>query len=100
MIWHTPRSTRTDTLFPITTLFRSQNSDESVASIRAIVAMAGSLGMETTAEGAETEEEYESVRDLGCGQVQGFFFSHPMSAAQANALVSEPEGEQIGRAHV
>jgi EAL domain-containing protein (putative c-di-GMP-specific phosphodiesterase class I) len=71
----------------------AQNSDESVAIIRAVVALAGSLGMETTAEGAETEAEYESVRSLGCGQVQGFFFSHPMSAAQALALVSEPEGE-------
>ena len=67
----------------------AQNSEESVAIIKAIVALAGSLGMETTAEGAETELEYESARDLGCGQVQGFYFSHPMSPAQALALVSE-----------
>ncbi len=71
----------------------AQNSDESVAIIKAIVALAGSLGMETTAEGAETESEYESVRALGCGQVQGFYFSRPMSSAQALALVSEPGSE-------
>src|SRR3546814_1914448 len=40
----------------------AQNSDESVAIIRAIVAMAGSLGMETTAEGAETEDDRKSTR--------------------------------------
>src|SRR3546814_525643 len=70
----------------------AQNSEESVAIIKAIVALAGSLGMETTAEGAETEAEYESIRALGCGQVQGFYFSHPMSPAQALALVSEIDG--------
>src|SRR3546814_5657965 len=48
----------------------AQNSEESVAIIKAIVALAGSLGMETTAEGAETAAEYESIRALGCGQVQ------------------------------
>lgn len=71
----------------------AQNSDESVAIIKAIVALADSLGMETTAEGAETEAEYESIRALGCGQVQGFYFSHPMSPAQALALVSDHDGE-------
>src|SRR3546814_6366106 len=70
----------------------AQNSEESFAIIKAIVALAGSLGMKTTAEGAETEAEYESIRALGCGQVQGFYFSHPMSPAQALALVSEIDG--------
>src|SRR3546814_4341140 len=44
----------------------AQNSEESVAIIKAIVALAGSLGMETTAEGAETEAEYEKIGRASC----------------------------------
>lgn len=70
-----------------------QNADDAIAIIRAIVALAQSLNMTTTAEGAENEVEYESIRALGCDQVQGFYFSHPMTAAQAFALVSDQDDE-------
>ncbi len=53
------------------------------AIVRAIVAMAEGLGMETTAEGAETLAELELIRQLGCSQVQGHIFGHPMSTEQA-----------------
>ena len=63
-------------------------SGESFAIIQAIVALAQSLGMATTAEGTETREEFEAIRDLGCNQVQGYLFGRPMSAAAATALVA------------
>ncbi|WP_443477785.1 putative bifunctional diguanylate cyclase/phosphodiesterase [Novosphingobium aerophilum] len=59
---------------------------ESLAIIRAVVAMADSLGMSTTAEGTETEKEVEMIRKLGCRKIQGYFFGRPMSAADAGAL--------------
>jgi diguanylate cyclase (GGDEF)-like protein len=67
------------------------------AIVRAIVAMAEGLGMETTAEGAETLDELALIRQLGCSQVQGHIFGHPMSADQALELGSRskdtsPEG--------
>ncbi|MGF7153043.1 putative bifunctional diguanylate cyclase/phosphodiesterase [Novosphingobium gossypii] len=59
---------------------------ESLAIIRAVVAMADSLGMSTTAEGAETEKEVRIIRELGCRKIQGFFFGRPMTATDASAL--------------
>ena len=61
---------------------------ESLAIIRAVVAMADSLEMSTTAEGAETEREVEMIRELGCRKIQGYFFGRPMAAKDAKALFS------------
>ena len=46
--------------------------------VRAVVAMAAGLGMETTAEGVETQEQLETVRAEGCTELQGFLFSVPL----------------------
>lgn len=59
---------------------------ESLAIIRAVVAMADSLEMETTAEGVETETELDVIRTLGCGKIQGYLFGRPMSADEAQQL--------------
>ncbi|MFM5953036.1 MAG: putative bifunctional diguanylate cyclase/phosphodiesterase [Novosphingobium sp.] len=59
---------------------------ESLAIIRAVVAMAESLEMSTTAEGVETEHELEVVRQLGCRKIQGYYFGRPMPAADARGL--------------
>ena len=61
---------------------------ESTAIIQAIVALAHSLGMATTAEGAETRAEFEACRLLGCEQVQGYLFGRPMPPEDATALVA------------
>jgi len=66
----------------------ARNVPESLAIVRAVVAMADSLGMSTTAEGAETEEEYAMIRRLGCRKVQGYLFGRPMPAEQARALLA------------
>jgi EAL domain-containing protein (putative c-di-GMP-specific phosphodiesterase class I) len=61
----------------------AESGSRNAALIRAIVAMAEGLGMETTAEGAETLEELELIRQLGCSQVQGHIFGHPTEASNA-----------------
>ncbi len=68
------------------------------AIVRAIVVLAESLGMDTTAEGAETIEELSLIRRLGCSQVQGYIFARPMPAEEALALANEsrPSAEVIG----
>ena len=58
----------------------AQKSPESLAIIRAVVAMADSLGMTTTAEGVEVQEEVELIRSLGCTKIQGYHFGRPMPA--------------------
>ena len=47
----------------------------------AIIAMGGSLGIKTVAEGIETAEQAARMRDLGCSYGQGYFFAKPLAAA-------------------
>jgi diguanylate cyclase (GGDEF)-like protein/PAS domain S-box-containing protein len=60
---------------------------ESTAIIQAIVALAERLGMETTAEGTETRAEFEAMRRLGCGQMQGWYFGKPMDPEDVRRLL-------------
>lgn len=64
----------------------AKNAPESLAIIRAVVAMAESLGMSTTAEGAETDAEVKIIQSLGCRRIQGFYFGRPMDNLSARAL--------------
>ena len=60
---------------------------ESLAIIRAVVAMADSLEMSTTAEGVENEAELAIVRALGCKKIQGYFFGRPMTVEDCDKLL-------------
>ena len=64
----------------------ARDNPESLAIVRAVVAMADSLEMSTTAEGVETEEELAVIRRLGCKKIQGYYFGRPMTAHDATAL--------------
>ena len=65
----------------------AQQSPESIAIIRAVVAMADSLGMTTTAEGVENEDEAEMIRGLGCTKIQGYHFGRPMPAGDVRTIL-------------
>ena len=64
----------------------SKGVKEAIAIIRAVVALAQSLGMATTAEGVETETEHRMVQDLGCTRVQGYYFGRPLPVGEARDL--------------
>jgi diguanylate cyclase (GGDEF)-like protein/PAS domain S-box-containing protein len=70
----------------------SADDDESTAIIRAVVALAGSLGMKTVAEGVATDEQLGLVRTLGCDRIQGFIFSKPVSGATVKTMLGENRG--------
>ncbi|WP_372013313.1 putative bifunctional diguanylate cyclase/phosphodiesterase [Pseudoxanthomonas sp. 10H] len=50
---------------------------ESLALVRAIMALAGTLGIETVGEGVETEVQRDTLRELGCSCGQGFLLGRP-----------------------
>lgn len=56
----------------------SNRSDSAVT--KAIISLAHSLECSVIAEGAETRQQYEFLREHDCDSVQGFYFSEPMSA--------------------
>lgn len=60
---------------------------EDKAIVGAIISMAGSLGMQTIAEGVETEGQLAFLREQGCDEVQGYYFSRPLPAEQFEALL-------------
>jgi diguanylate cyclase (GGDEF)-like protein len=60
----------------------------SAAIVDAIVTLASSLGMTTTAEGVETVEQLEQVRRAGCTEAQGYYLGRPRPAADVSADLS------------
>ena len=55
---------------------------EDAAIVTAIIAMAHSLGFRTIAEGVETQEQLNFLREKQCDEIQGYFFSKPVPAEE------------------
>jgi len=63
----------------------SHAADEAI--VRAIAAMAGTLGLAVAAEGVESEAQLKRLLALGCEEWQGHYFSAPLDAAAFEALL-------------
>jgi diguanylate cyclase (GGDEF)-like protein len=59
----------------------------SAAIVRTIASLGADLGMTTTAEGIETAEQLELVRQAGCTEAQGYHFSRPVAPADAVRII-------------
>jgi EAL domain-containing protein (putative c-di-GMP-specific phosphodiesterase class I) len=84
--------------FPITTLKidRSFVQDiptdaDDIAITQAIIAMGKSLGLILVAEGVETAEQMHFLREHRCDKLQGFLFSRPIPAHEAEALLKRDD---------
>ena len=69
---------------------------ENVAIIQSIVQLAKSFRMSITAEGVETAEDFERMRDLGCDIIQGYLFGKPLAYERANQMVLGPRRQAHG----
>ena len=49
--------------------------------VRMIVELAGTLGLEVVAEGIESADQLDALREMGCDQGQGFYLSPPLSTS-------------------
>ena len=58
--------------------------------ITSVIELAQALNIEVTAEGVETKEQYEFLRELGCNTIQGFYFAKPMPDEEFEKLLEEP----------
>ncbi len=66
-----------------------KSKGDSLAIIKAVIGLGHSLGMSTTAEGIETEEQLAAVREQGCNEVQGFLFSPPLSPVAVGEMLEK-----------
>ena len=71
----------------------AQAGNRNAAIIKAIVTLADTLEMETTAEGVENEDEVELVRRLGCSHIQGFIYGKPALADEVMRQLAESDGQ-------
>ncbi|MGG6297526.1 putative bifunctional diguanylate cyclase/phosphodiesterase [Leptolyngbya sp. AN02str] len=83
--------------FPIDTLkidrsfVNKLDSDpEQLAIVRNIMTLAWNLGIDVVAEGVESNKQLLQLKSLQCEYAQGFYFSQPMDAGQAEQLIREP----------
>jgi diguanylate cyclase (GGDEF)-like protein len=60
---------------------------ESIAIVRAVAGLGSALGIATTAEGVETEEQLRQLREEGCTEVQGYLFSEPKPASELRSIL-------------
>ncbi|MDD2780897.1 EAL domain-containing protein [Sulfuricurvum sp.] len=63
------------------------NDDEDAAITKAIIALGKSLNLEIIAEGVETEAQKEFLVQNGCENIQGYFYSKPISAEEMKKLL-------------
>ena len=73
---------------PLVERIGAGQGDERVT--RAIVGLAKSLGLKVVAEGIESKEQAERLRQLGCHLGQGFYFDRALAVAQATRRLRTP----------
>jgi diguanylate cyclase (GGDEF)-like protein len=61
---------------------------DALAIIKAVLDLGASLGIVTTAEGVETVEQLNALRDQGCAEIQGYFISRPAPASEIARMLN------------
>jgi EAL domain-containing protein (putative c-di-GMP-specific phosphodiesterase class I) len=64
------------------------------AIVEAIIAMSQKLGIKNIAEGVETVEQLDFLHDLGCHEIQGYYFHRPLSVEDFEKLL-RTQGELL-----
>jgi diguanylate cyclase (GGDEF)-like protein/PAS domain S-box-containing protein len=67
------------------------HDDQGRGFVKAILQLAATLRLETTAEGVEEAEQRDALAVLGCTHIQGYFFSRPMPADQTGDFLERAE---------
>jgi diguanylate cyclase (GGDEF)-like protein/PAS domain S-box-containing protein len=70
-------------------------SQQDLAIVQGIIALAQSLGLTVTGEGVETAEQAAHLKRLGCDLAQGYHYSRPLPAAHLEDLLNGPGGSVL-----
>jgi EAL domain-containing protein (putative c-di-GMP-specific phosphodiesterase class I) len=66
-----------------------QNSSNDACIVTAIISMAHGLKLNIIAEGVETASQLEYLKELGCHEIQGFFFGKARPADETLQLINQ-----------
>ncbi|NAP01513.1 EAL domain-containing protein, partial [Halomonas sp. MG34] len=80
-------------VFPVTKLkidktFMDASQKQNKAIVKSIIHMSHSLNMKVIAEGVETHEQIEFLREENCDEMQGYYFSKPLPPAKLIQLLT------------
>jgi EAL domain-containing protein (putative c-di-GMP-specific phosphodiesterase class I) len=64
-------------------------SDKEKKLYESVIHLAHSLGLEVVAEGVETQEQVEFLKENNCDTVQGYYYSRPLSPDEAENLIAK-----------
>ena len=70
------------------------NGHQAKAIIKGVVGMALNMGLKVTAEGVENQDQAMILRDLGCHEGQGFFYSKPLSTPDMDQYLEKEQQRQ------
>jgi diguanylate cyclase (GGDEF)-like protein len=67
--------------------------------VSTVVSLARAFSMKTVAEGVESPEQLQKLRQMKCDQAQGYLFSRPVPAAEVPSVISRLESAQSTKIH-
>ncbi len=70
-------------------------NSEDAAVTNAIITLAKSLGLHITAEGVETQEQFEYMKSHECNKIQGYYFSRPITAPAMGELLKKNQNMHL-----
>ena len=73
------------------------NNQDDASIVQAIIALGHTLGLKVVAEGVETKEQLDFLKDLDCNEYQGYYFHAPMPAEDFTRLLAEHGGMKNNR---
>ncbi len=84
-----------DTLKIDRSFINSREGTETWDIVQTIISLARDLGVNVIAEGVETEEQTQRLKDLNCDQAQGFLFREPVDPESVEALLTRVSGKSL-----
>ncbi len=69
--------------------FLKRETDAETAVVESIIELAHRIGLSVVGEGIETLRQSDHLRSLGCDEMQGFYFSHPIASDKVDAYLNE-----------
>nr|WP_315464670.1 EAL domain-containing protein [uncultured Rhodoferax sp.] len=79
----------------VSILDEANSNGGATAIVQAIVQLARTLQLETTAEGVETQAQRETLSQIGCTFGQGYLLAHPMASEQVIPFIERWTGERV-----